>query len=366
MNQISIRTNKGEYIGGETIYGTVYLWICSPTSGKGIKLKFKGYEKCEWEYSRQVSRTGEDGTTEWEEVQCKVKGDKKFFEAEFQLVEYIDGIPIGHYSYPFQYTLKQDIPGSFHMKGKTNSGHNNNDWGADVKYKVKAKIEGHDSGSKLKASQPLIIRNDLRDEVNQPETHEKEGTVRMCCCIPRGNVYLKARLDSKVYPAGTTAKVHVDVQNDSSVDIENFVLKLMQVIHLQGKDDDSSQHKRESLTNTVCENKYDGCKSGENKECDIDLILKSKDGEIEPTTKGSHIECSYHIDIEMQVNWAPDIEIHAPIILTAPSNNWWQGWAPPQWLINCQPVPVEGPCAVPQPLMTSQTFSNVPGFGPPL
>ena len=43
----------------------------------------------EWEYSRQVSRTGEDGTTEWEEVQGKVKGDKKFFEAEFQLVEYI-------------------------------------------------------------------------------------------------------------------------------------------------------------------------------------------------------------------------------------------------------------------------------------
>ena len=44
------------------------------------------------------------------------------------------------------------VLGSFHMKGKTNSGHNNNDWGADVKYKVKAKIEGHDSGSKLKVS----------------------------------------------------------------------------------------------------------------------------------------------------------------------------------------------------------------------
>ena len=29
-----------------------------------------------------------------------------------------------------------------------------------------------------------------------------------------------------MYPAGTTAKVHVDVQNDSSVDIENFVLKV--------------------------------------------------------------------------------------------------------------------------------------------
>ena len=47
----------------------------------------------------------------------------------------------------------------------------------------------------------------------------------------------------------------------------------MQVIHLQGKDDDSSQNKRVSLTNTVCESKYDGCKSGENKEWQV---LKGK------------------------------------------------------------------------------------------
>jgi hypothetical protein len=28
----------------------------------------------------------------------------------------------------------------------------------------------------------------------------------------------------------------------------------------------------------------------------------------------------------MQVSWAPDIEIHAPITLTAPSNNWVRKW----------------------------------------
>lgn len=366
MNQISIRTNKGEYFGGETIYGTVYLWICSPTSGKGIKLKFKGYEKCEWEYTKQVSKENDDGSIGWEEVQGKVKGDKKFFKTEFQLVEYTDGIPIGHYSYPFQYTLQQDIPGTFKMKGKTSNFNDSNDWEADVKYKVKAELAMHDSGGKLKATQPLVILNDLRGQANQPETHVKEGTVRLCFCIPRGNVALEARLDSNVYEAGKTARVHVKVRNDSSVDIENFALKLMQVIHLRGKDDDTNEHKRVSLTNTVCAEKYEGCKSEDAKECDIDLPLKAHNGEIQPTTKGAHIQCTYHIDIEMQVSWAPDIEIHAPVILTAPSNDWWQQWAPPQWLLNCQPVPIEGPCAVPQPVMSSQTFANVPGFGPPL
>lgn len=43
----------------------------------------------EWEYPRHVSRTTDEGTTEWEEIKGEAKGDKKFFEAEFPLVEYI-------------------------------------------------------------------------------------------------------------------------------------------------------------------------------------------------------------------------------------------------------------------------------------
>ena len=46
------------------------------------------------------------------------------------------------------------------------------------------------------------------------------------CLLKKSTTIFHPRLDSKVYPAGTTAKVHVDVQNDSSVDIENFVLKV--------------------------------------------------------------------------------------------------------------------------------------------
>ena len=42
----------------------------------------------EWEYTKQVSREGPDGTTEWDTVQGKVKGDKTFFKTEFKLVEY--------------------------------------------------------------------------------------------------------------------------------------------------------------------------------------------------------------------------------------------------------------------------------------
>ena len=40
----------------------------------------------------------------------------------------------------------------------------------------------------------------------------------------------------------------------------------MQVIHLRGKDEDSDSERRVSLTNTVCESKYEGCEGGSKKE----------------------------------------------------------------------------------------------------
>jgi len=44
-NEIFIRTNKGEYIGGETILGTVFLNVLQPFNARSLILELKGYEK---------------------------------------------------------------------------------------------------------------------------------------------------------------------------------------------------------------------------------------------------------------------------------------------------------------------------------
>ena len=89
-------------------------------------------------------------------------------------------------------------------------------------------------------------------------------------------------MDKNSYMAGEVAQIHVDVDNQSAVDIENFVVKvgrvvmeficgdclrfqLMRVIHLKGKDDDRSQHDSLRLVDVVCQNKYDGCKAHDQK-----------------------------------------------------------------------------------------------------
>lgn len=48
LNQIFVRTDKGEYFEGDTIYGTVFLNIVQAVPAKSLELTLKGYEKGIW------------------------------------------------------------------------------------------------------------------------------------------------------------------------------------------------------------------------------------------------------------------------------------------------------------------------------
>ncbi|XP_065837091.1 arrestin domain-containing protein A-like [Oscarella lobularis] len=357
MNQIYIRTNKGEYVAGETVYGSVYLNIVQPIASKGLKLKVKGYEKCEWDYYF-YEQVGEERT---ERRKGEMKGKKDFFKVDIRLIDYPGGFPMGSYSYPFQYHLPQGLPGIYRMKGK----HFEQHWTAKINYVVKAEVDIPGTKHDLVCKQPLVVYSELRQAI-QPVEYTKQGTVRTCCCIPRGDVLVKATMDKNSYMAGEVAQIHVDVDNQSAVDIENFVVKLMRVIHLKGKDDDRSQHDSLRLVDVVCQNKYDGCKAHDQKSSDVPLELWRKDGatkeNFQPSTKGSAVQCTYHVDIEMQVPWAPDIEIHAPVQIYAPLNLHWQQWQPPPWVAQCVQTPVVGPFAVAAEILASQAFAGIPGF----
>lgn len=44
-NELFIRTDKGAYVGGEVIYGQVFLSIQKPINSKGMVFEIVGYEK---------------------------------------------------------------------------------------------------------------------------------------------------------------------------------------------------------------------------------------------------------------------------------------------------------------------------------
>ena len=43
-------------------------------------------------------------------------------------------------------------------------------------------------------------------------------------------VFFDQRLDKKVYTSGETASLHIDVKNNSNVDIDSFIVKVTSVL----------------------------------------------------------------------------------------------------------------------------------------
>lgn len=371
MNRIAIRTNKGDYLGGEKVYGTVYLWICGTDPCRGVKLKFRGYEKCEWEY-REVHQ---DEATQLPVEQIGTKNCRKdMFRAELRLIEYPDGIPMGCYAYPFHYTLQQGLPASFEANGNQANGDR---WKAEITYKVIAEVDRPGSDEDLKASQVITVNENLPLSPVEPETVTERRTVKMCCCIPKGDVLLNSWLEKKVYTSGESAVLHVDVKNNSNVDIDAFIIKLIRVVNLRPQDKElsssvSSHESRPSMQlvripviiDTMLQRSLDGCQGKQlrNLELPLDLWEESTRAEFQPSTNGLIIKSKYHVDVEMDIKWAQPISVQLPVTLRAPPNQSWSDWEPPPWVYNCRVIKITGPCAVPEHLLGSKMFANIPGI----
>lgn len=97
---------------------------------------------------------------------------------------------------------------------------------SQITYKVIAEVDRPGSGEVLKASQFITINEHLPLTSVEPEVMTERRTVKICCCIPKGDVLVNAWMDKRVYTSGETASVHVDVKNNSNVDIDSFIVKV--------------------------------------------------------------------------------------------------------------------------------------------
>lgn len=252
-NTILIHTDRGEYVGGDIIYGNVFLYIIQPIPTKSLILEIKGYEKVEWE-EEQIEWYEEGGERKEKTIRKQFKGGREFFKDSFPLISYPGGFPVGQFSYPFQYRLPENLPGIFWKKKKGNC-----PLKAKIQYKVKAilDIPNH---KELKIKQNLFIHEKL-EHIIQPKHHAKTITVMTCYCIPRGPVTCEAWLDKNSYMSGETAQVRVKVSNGSSVEINHFTTKLIRIIRLQ-----SNQGHVKYLRDIICARSYPGTPAHSNKE----------------------------------------------------------------------------------------------------
>eukprot|EP00128_Syssomonas_multiformis_P005446 Colp12_sorted_trinity150504_noHs@22383 len=329
-SEIFIHTAKNQYVSGEFVTGAILLRVGAPIPAKSLVLKIKGKEVVEFEDHETHTHTNSDGTTRSESVVVWRHIKRDIFKQVITLLNYPGGFVPGCYAYPFNFQLPADLPGTFHKK-KMN-GNPGYKYKASIFYKAKAVLDIPGTKHDLKVTQPFVIHQSFSTGTG-PKFIEKEGTVMFLCCVPRGKVFVKASIDKDSYIGGETARIHVEVQNNSKVNIDHFASKLFRVTDLST----GAHHRR--ITDEVTRFKKPGIPPGETASTDIDLPLFSRKHStkaISPGTKSPHIKCRYYVSIEMQVPWAPDICIEVPVTIMPPINQSWVNFAAPVWASQCQ------------------------------
>lgn len=87
-------------------------------------------------------------------------------------------IPGGQYKFPFEFHLKDSLPGTFERKG--------HDFQARIRYKVKADVDSKEKQlDRLKNSQDIIVREPIKEAMNSLEGSQVVHP-KTFCCIPQG------------------------------------------------------------------------------------------------------------------------------------------------------------------------------------
>ncbi|XP_056017107.1 arrestin domain-containing protein A-like isoform X2 [Ostrea edulis] len=213
MNEIILRTNKGEYNPGENIYGVVYLNICNPTAGRGVRLKFEGLESITYSCSGNADHEG------------PVLSDSKYYidakDVTLYICEETEVVGIGAYCFPFKVSLLSEIPGSFSSENGTGNGK----WQASVHYWLKAELIGAESISTV---QFLVVNHPLPSFLlpsDPPMAVDCRIEVSHFLFLKK-SMHVTAKLTKQVWQSGDVAKLRIIITNNTDVNVSRITIKL--------------------------------------------------------------------------------------------------------------------------------------------
>lgn len=324
-NRVFIKTEKPAYVQGETVNGFICLSLVSEIDAKSIVLKCTGYQKVKWTEKRvRYVPDGQGGSRAETTIEVfDAKSD--FFRAKVKVFETKTRIPAGNWSYPFSYKLPDSLPGVFNEHGGGSSYSGVENYEAKILYKVKAMVDvaGHFSPD-LKAREHLVV-NEKLDKALKPVEMTEKRNVMFCCCVNKGTCELKAYFDANAYAPGQQANIYVECDNDSTVDIDNIVVILYRTIEFRDGKGHFMRHQSK-----LQEYKFKGVKAKSKEKQNTPIQLNTS---LTPSTQSSLIKCSYQLNVEADIPWCPDVEIHLPLQIYAPQPQAWgtAGYDSIQW-----------------------------------
>lgn len=346
---IAIQTEKPVYYAGETVRGYIVCQINTPRQCRSVTLRVKVKEKTKWDVEREKTTQvpvhghghgpGRHGPgrhghgpgggpgeqtfrTVTEYIHTKHKCDHTHVDETIIVSNIPHTLMPGAYSYPFQYTLRPNLPGAVeYYREKTPR---DPEWRAkgkkletkgQIKYKMEAMLDAADTDFKFKNY--LVVNSAFDWSKMQPAQQSRTGEVKYMCCINKGPVTLSASFDRAAYTAGETAGISAVIKNDSTRPIQKMNIRLRRTITL--RDSSSST----SMSDIVCSARYDGVEPKNTATRDLPLKLDAKGGSMIPSVQGRIVDVKYSFEVECDLPCAPDIGVSLPMVIFNPVPTVW-------------------------------------------
>lgn len=294
VGSVYVRLNKGDFVPGEQVSGTILLDLYSNFNSNIIWLAVAGVEQTKLVEERQVS--GDGNRTEL----IDHNDQNFFFSHKIPVYRFPqEFIPSGQYSFPFSFLLNSDLPSTFDYKFSKKD----KECFAKVSYEIRASLEStSNSAPAISYTCPFVVNQKmvLNDQSQRKEINQ---SVSSCCCIDKGQSKIVSYFEKSEYIPGEVAYLVTEVDNSNGKAKINTIDAIFQQ-HLVLKAGKYEENIHEDL-NTMSE---PGVGIGEQKVGDnarrlaVALTTKKKTSPIQPTCRGKLIMNEYYLKNQLNVD----------------------------------------------------------------
>lgn len=292
------------------------------------------------------------------------------------LYESDEPLLFGNWLYPFKIHLPSDIPGSFFASSDSPDV----TWEASVNYRLDVSVIG--ASHSMSVDQSVNVQQSTRCKCprnSSPEAVHWLQPIRSF--IFTRAIHIVTRLHEHIHQAGSNVKLRVIITNKSSIQVQSLNLKLMRKIRLMSKkpkfreDPNVVYHDKQVdrlifrvEDKLVVEEQTILMQNFQKGLDQIQIPLKNQYGiPICPSVRGMHIQCDYRVLLTVLLanGTTFEITVPVPVIVTQPNGQWTQ-WKAPPWLSSdgYQIQHSDSVFGVPENVLKSECFSNLPGFQP--
>ncbi|KAL3659601.1 hypothetical protein V7S43_015278 [Phytophthora oleae] len=301
---LRIELDRGSYQPEDVVNGTVYFSVSTEIKTKGaLVLEVNGEE-----YVKYNEVYGE--------VTVPRKQSNKLLTDQVVLSDDRESFAPGEYVFPFNYQLRANLPGSFHVDRRHAGEFCDID--AAVKYELKLRLPVKGAfKADIKTKRPLIVKSTQTAQLIQSRTDVTSKHAKLLGMIRQGNCEVSGSLERDVYVAGETLQVRASVVNGSSMDIKSVSVRFVEnlVIHANG------DHKEIKAQTCLAKKDFSGVKAGAttiDQAYSLDLVGRSERFTILPPMASSLVSTSHHVEVRCKFLMSPNIRIEIPVKILAP------------------------------------------------